>query len=414
MRLAITGARTSLCMAAALTAAAGRAAEPPRDGWSATWASSQIVPQPHEALLTADLSDATLRQVVRVSAGGMRLRVRLSNMFGSEPLRLDAVHLARAATPGSARITSGTDRALRFAGRSDVVIPAGADYLSDPIVFPVAPLTRLAVTIHFAAPPIGQTGHPGSRTTSWIARGNQTAALDLPAAKPVDRWYALSGIEVEGARGAIAILGDSITDGYGVTTNRDERWPDILAQRLQADPATRGLAVLNQGIGGNRLLLDGIGPNALARLDRDVLAQAGVRHLILLVGVNDLGTLTRDNPVSVEEHAALVARMIGGYAQIVARARAHGIRVIGGTITPFGGSDYYHPDAANEADRQVVNRWIRAPGNFDAVIDFDAALRDARRPDRLDRTRDSGDHLHPSREGYRAMAAAVPLALFGQ
>jgi len=210
----------------------------------------------------------------------------------------------------------------------------------------------------------------------------------------------------------IVALGDSITDGRGSTTNGNDRWTDRLAQRLQADPATRHLAIVNQGIGGNRLLNDGLGPNALARLDRDVLAQPGVRYLILLEGINDIGTLTRETPVSDVEHARLVSRIIGAYRQIVMRARAKGIKVIGGTILPFAGNDYYHPDARNEADRQAVNSWIREPGNFDAVVDFDRAMRDPVRPDRLLPRYDVGDALHPSPEGYRAMAEAIPLDLF--
>jgi lysophospholipase L1-like esterase len=208
------------------------------------------------------------------------------------------------------------------------------------------------------------------------------------------------------------VLGDSITDGHGATDNADDRWPDRLADRLQASPEGRRFSVLNQGIGGNRLLLDGLGPNALARFDRDVLAQAGVSHLIVLEGVNDLGTLTRDAPASPEEHAALVQRMIGAYQQIAMRARARGVRVIGATILPYGSSGYYHPTPLNEADRQAVNRWIRTPGAFDAVIDFDAVTRDPSRPDRMLPAYDSGDGLHPSPAGYRAMGDAVPLSLF--
>jgi lysophospholipase L1-like esterase len=207
-------------------------------------------------------------------------------------------------------------------------------------------------------------------------------------------------------------FGDSITDGYGVTTNGNNRWPDILATRLQADPRTRGMGVLNAGIGGNRLLLDGLGPNAMARFDRDVLNQASVRYVILLEGVNDLGTLTRDQPASPEAHAALVAGMIASYDQMIRRARERGIKVYGATVMPFGGSGYYHPDASNEQDRQAVNAWIRTPGRFDAVIDFDRLMRDPANPGKLAPAYDSGDGLHPSLAGYKAMADAVPLDLF--
>jgi len=290
-------------------------------------------------------------------------------------------------------------------------VPAGADYWSDAVALPVKAGADLVLSIHFAEPPARQTSHPGSRATSYYAPGDQVAALQLASAKTVDRWYQIAGIEVTSPRGsAVVVLGDSITDGYGVQPNTNQRWTDHLAARMRADPKLREMAVLNAGIGGNRLLLDGIGPNALARFDREVLTPPGVTHLILFEGVNDLGTLTRDAPATPEEHAALVEKMIGAIRQMAARARARGIKVIGATISPYGGSAYYHPDAANEADRQAVNAWIRAPGNLDGVIDFDAALRDPAKPTHL-RADFDNDGLHPSIAGYRAMAEAVPLGL---
>ncbi|MEO8113370.1 MAG: GDSL-type esterase/lipase family protein, partial [Phenylobacterium sp.] len=309
-----------------------------------------------------------------------------------------------------AAIAPSSDRALSFAGQPGVTIPAGAEYLSDPLAFAAAPLSSLTISLHLAAAPAQQTSHPGSRATSYLARGDRVSAPDLPGAKTFEHWFQIAGVEVTAPKGTAAVvaLGDSITDGHGATTNGDDRWPDVLARRLRP----LGLSVLNHGIGGNRLLLDGAGPNALARFDRDVLGQAGVRYLIVLEGVNDLGTLTRDAPASPETHADLVRRMIGAYQQIVTRARAHGIRVIGATILPDGGSSYYHPDAANEADRQAVNRWIRVPGDFDAVIDFDRLTRDPARPDRMAAAFDSGDGLHPGPAGYRAMGEAIPLSLF--
>jgi lysophospholipase L1-like esterase len=372
------------------------------------------VPEERNALPDADLTDATLRQVVRVSVGGPRLRVMVSNAFGTAPLRIDAAHVALSAARDTAGIKLASDHALTFDGEAGVTIPAGASYLSDPLAFPVPALTSLAITLHLPDAPKGQTSHPGARATSWYVHGNQVAAADLADAKKVEHWFELAGVEVAAPAGARAIvtLGDSITDGHGATTNGDDRWPDRLADRLQAAPATRNVAVLNHGIGGGRLLLDGLGPNALARFDRDVIAQTGVRYLIVLEGVNDLGTFTRDAPQTAEAHAGLVARIIGSYRQMVARARASGIKAIGATILPYGGSDYYHPDAANEADRQAINRWIREPGNFDAMVDFDAVTRDPTNPMRMKAMYDSGDHLHPSAAGYRAMADAIPLELF--
>jgi lysophospholipase L1-like esterase len=416
------GKRALVGLAIALSIGAGPltiAAAAPRkaattERWVASWASAQMVPAAKDALPAADVTDGTLRQTLRLSTGGGKIRVRLSNAFGTEPLKLSGVHLALAAAPGSARIDPASDRPLAFSGRPEVTIPAGAEYLSDPIDFPAAPLANLAVTLRFdGAPPAQQTSHPGSRTTSWFGAGEQLAAAELIGGKSLDRWFQISGVDVLRPAGAsLVTFGDSITDGYGVTTNGNNRWPDILAARLQADRRTRGVGVLNAGIGGNRLLLDGLGPNAMARFDRDVLNQAGVKYVILLEGVNDLGTLTREQPASPEVHAALVARMIASYDQMIRRARERGIKVYGATVMPYGGSGYYHPDAANEQDRQAVNAWIRTPGRFDAVIDFDRLMRDPANPSKLAPALDSGDGLHPSLAGYKAMADAVPLDLF--
>jgi lysophospholipase L1-like esterase len=232
----------------------------------------------------------------------------------------------------------------------------------------------------------------------------------------VDHWYDVSEIDVqsETSSASIVALGDSITDGHGATTNGNDRWTDVLAAKLQGSSATRNIGVSNQGIGGNHLLSDGLGPNALARFDRDVLAPTGARWVIVFEGVNDLGGLARDREVSAEQHHALVERVIEAYQQIVERSHAHGLRVIGATITPYVGSNYYHPGPLSESDRQEVNRWIRTPGNFDAVIDFDSVVRDPQRPDHLLPAYDCGDHLHPSPAGYRAMGDAIPLNLFSQ
>ena len=382
--------------------------------WVGSWATSQQLPEAGNSLAPADLKDATLRQIVHLSIGGSTLCVHLSNRFGTEPLHITSAHIARPVSSDSAKIVPQTDKALTFSGAPDVTIPAGADYISDPVAFTAEPLSDLAITLHLDLPPPSQTGHPGSRATSYLAHGDLVSAADLPQAEKFEHWLFISGVDVQAPAEAAAIvtLGDSITDGHAVTTNGNDRWPDDLARRLQAKPATRMLAVLNQGIGGNRLLLDQTGPNALARFDHDVLAQAGARYLIVLEGINDLGMLTRDREVPQAAHDALVRHIIAAYEQIVARAHTHGIKVFGGTIMPDGGFTYYHPGPRNEADRQAINQWIRAPGHFDAVIDFDKAMRDPQHPERLLPAYDSGDHIHPSPTGYKAMAEAIPLSLF--
>lgn len=384
-------------------------AAPPGERWVTAWATSQMAPGTNP-LPAEDLTDATIRQVVRVQIAGRVLRVRLTNAYGTQPLKIDAATIARAVDPASARVTDLAQ--LTFGGARRARIPAGADYWSDPVRLPVAAGADLAITLYLPDAPAPQTGHPGSRATSYMVHGDHSADTDLPGAKTADRWVQIGAIETVSAKAsAIVVLGDSITDGYGVQPNTNRRWTDALQLRLRATPALADMAVLNAGIGGNRLLNDGLGPNALARFDRDVLSYPGVTHLVILEGVNDLGVLTRDAPATPQAHADLVAGMIGAYRQMVARARAHGIKVIGATILPYGGSAYYHPDALNEADRAAVNAWIRAPGNFDGVIDFDAALRDAQAPTRLRKALDN-DGLHPSIAGYQAMADAVPLSLF--
>ncbi len=382
--------------------------------WIGTWAASQQIPEPQNALPREALHDVTIRQIVRASLAGAMLRVRLSNAFGTEPLTFTSVHIGRPRSAASAEIVPGSDAALTFSGAPDVTVPAGAEYFSDPIAYPLAALSNLAITFHLDTAPAQQTGHPGSRATSYYLHGNFVSALDLPDAQRVDHWYQIAGVEVEAfPDGAcIVALGDSITDGHAATTNGNDRWTDVLAQRLQASAATQDIGVLNEGIGGNHLLTDGLGPNALARFDRDVLAQPGVRWVIILEGINDLGKLAQAGEASAAEHELLRHQIIGAYEQMIARAHTHGIKVIGGTLTPFAESHYYHPDETSEADREEINRWIRTAGHFDAVIDFDQILRDPQRPDRFLPTYDSGDHLHPSPAGYRAMGEAIPLSLF--
>jgi lysophospholipase L1-like esterase len=385
--------------------------------WVGTWASSQQPPDPSGFAAPADLDNAVLRQIVHLSIGGPQLRIHLSNAFGTQPLHIASAHIARAISPATSAIDPATDHAITFNGSPDVLIPAGAEYLSDPIPLAVPALANLAITLQLADPlPSTQTGHSGSRATSYIAHNVPLNTPELSSPKTFEHWIFLSAIDVAAPARASALvaLGDSITDGHATTTNGNDRWTDVLSARLHAAHIST-LGVLNQGIGGNRLLNDGLGPNVLARLDRDVLAQTAVHSVILLEGVNDLGTANRLSELSPEAHAALVQRILSAYSQIIERAHAHGISVIGATITPYTGSDYYHPSAASEADRQTINAWIRnhsrAPHHFDAVIDFDKAVADPIHPDHLLPAFDSGDHLHPSPKGYAAMANAIPLNL---
>ena len=384
------------------------AATPRCAGWTTGWASAQMEADRNDAGIESRLHDATVRQTVRLTAAGPAIRLRLSNLMGTKPLVMRDVRIAFADAMGSARVRAGSDMVASFGGRSQVTIPAGADYWSDPIPTAVAAGTILAVSFYLPDGPDRATSHPGAHATAYIASGDRSADNELNGAA-VEHWYNLAGIDVQGCGRVIVAFGDSITDGHGSTTNADNRWPDVLAKRL---PAPSGLSVINQGIGGNRIILDGIGQNALARLDRDLLSQSGVRYLIVLEGINDLGTLTRDHPVPQAEHDTPVTSLENGFRQIVARAHDHGIKVVAGTILPDAGSDYYHPDAANEADRQTLNQWIRTSGAFDAVVDFDAALRDPSHNDRLLPLYDSGDHLHPSAAGYIAMGDLIPLTLF--
>ena len=384
--------------------------------WVAGWASAQMIASDDTALPPDRTEDVTVRQIVRSSLGGDRVRLRLSNAFGTTPLVVTSTRLALPTGRGRSAVRPETDRAVLFGGEAAVVIPPGAEYLSDVVEGPVEAGGDLAISVHIARVPERQTGHPGARATTFIAAGDQTGQPELTAPVALERWFFLAGVEVAAppGTGTVVLFGDSITDGYGVPADSNGRWSDHLAHRLQASDATHRTGVLNLGIGGNRLLLDGLGPNAMARFERDVLGQAGVSHVVILEGVNDLGVLTRDGPVSPDAHAALVRQIIGAYQQMVSRARGRGIVAVGATIMPFGGSAYYHPEAPTEAARQAINAWIRAPGHFDAVIDFDRVMGDPARPGHLNPAYDSGDGLHPSMAGYKAMADAVPLEMFSQ
>jgi lysophospholipase L1-like esterase len=374
----------------------------PQPAWDAGFALPMNAP-PH-------LQDQTIRQLARLSLGGSRLRIVLSNHYGREPLVIGAAHAARSA--GGAAIVPGSDRAVTFGGRRSAQVAPGAALVSDPIELEVPDQGQIAVSIYL--PQATRTGsfHWDARHTAYLGAGNQAAAERLAPQTTTSTYLMLSGIEVDSprARGLVVALGDSITDGNGAGMDADARWPDFLAARL----APRGIAVLNAGISGGRLLADGMGASALARFERDVLSQLRVQTVIVLIGINDIAWPgTAFDPAGRQPTAEA---LIAGYRQLIGRARSRGVRIVGATLTPFEGalagtplSDYYNP--AKDGLRQRVNAWIRNGGEFDAVLDFDAWTRDPAHPARFLPALDSGDHLHPGNAGNRHLADAIDLDL---
>jgi lysophospholipase L1-like esterase len=367
--------------------------------WVGTWYAS-----PQAASRPLGLDHQTIRQIVQVSIGGSRLRLRLSNAYGTSSLPIGAVRVGLHTTGAS--IAPGSDRIVTFNGSESTLIAAGALALSDPVDLTVPDRGALAVSLYIPGAEAAATEHTlGLQTTYISPPGDYSGADALPTATTTQSFHFLAGVEVQGTdkSAAIVTLGDSITDGLRSTADTGRRWPDRLAERLRARKGGTQLAVLNAGISGNRVLRDISGTNALARLDRDVLVQSGARFLIVLEGINDIGY-----PASPP-----VEEIIAGYLQIIDRAHALGFKVFGGTLTPFKAflpGIYY--DAAAEAKRQTVNAWIRTCKAYDAVIDFDRALRDPADPAALRAAYDSGDNLHPNDAGYQAMANAVDLSLF--
>lgn len=363
--------------------------------WVGTWG---CAPQLTEARnlppATPGLANHTLRQIVHTSIGGKRIRLRFSNDFGGEPVEMKTVSLALSA--GSGEIKVGTARAIVFHGASSISIPAGKAIVSDELDYDLAPLTDYALTIAFGNMSNSVvTGHPGSRSTSYLTTDG--------APQTFAHWYIFTGIDVvaDPAASAVVVLGDSITDGRGSDTDGNNRWTDNLAQRLLENAATRTVAVLNEGLGGNAVLSGGLGPPAVTRVDRDLLGLSSPRWLIVMEGVNDIG---------VARSEAIANDLIVAYQKFIDTAHAHQIQVYGVTVLPFGKSMYDSP--SHEAARQAVNTWIRTSGKFDAVIDADAALRDPTTPNVLLAGYDSGDHLHPDVAGYQKLAGIIDLKLF--
>jgi lysophospholipase L1-like esterase len=403
---ALLAALTFAVFAPSMAGASGRSE---REGtWTSTWGAS---PQTTTAPLA--LSGQTLRQVAHVSLGGERVRIRFSNAYGATPLEISEARVALSA--GGSAIVANTDRRVTFGGSPSTTVPPGALVVSDPVDLEVPALADLAVSLYFPGPVSATTEHSLAVQTSYLSpAGDFATASSMPAGtSTTTSWYFLNGVEVtprSSRPAAIVTLGDSITDGYASTVDANHRWPNFLAGRLQARRETSDLAVVDEGISGNRILHDLVGPNALARFDRDVLAQSGVRWIIVLEGINDIG-IPGAFGLSFENVAA--EQIIEGHRQLVERAHARGLLIYGGTLTAFEGTvfpGYFSP--AGEAKRQAVNHWIRTSGAYDAVIDFDRATRDPAHPARLLPAYDSGDHLHPNDVGYEAMARAVELSLF--
>jgi lysophospholipase L1-like esterase len=374
--------------------------------WVGTWTAA---PAPGEG---AAFSNHTIRMMPRVSLGGSVLRVRLSNAYGLRPLRIGAARIAlRAEGPA---IAPGSDRRLSFGGEAGAIIAAGAHVVSDPVELQVAPLQDLAVSVHLPddlPASFGITGRYARQTNYVSPPGDFTADEAMPVGRITDDWYFVCGVDVVAPReaGAVVALGDSLTDANISTHDGHHSWPAQLARRFAARRQGRPTAVMNQGLGGNRILHDIRGDSGLRRFDRDVLAQPGATHVIVMLGTNDLR-----NRWAKPEEEVTAAQMIAGLKQLALRGHARGIKVIAGTLTPFE-NETFLPGAWNprrEAERQALNRWIREGGAFDAVVDFDRALRDPGHPTRMLPVYDCGDHLHPSDLGYRAMGDAIDLALF--
>jgi len=388
-----------------------------QDHWVATWTTPQPLfrnpvagggrgpANPSQAINARGFHDQTVRMIVHTSIGGSKLRIKLASPFGSTPVKIGTAHVALRSK--ESEIVAASDRPLSFNGKPGCTLGPGMVILSDPVNLTAPGQGDLAVSLYLP----GETGPPASHNglhTAYVSKeGDVTGAASIPDATPASSYYWLSAVDVlaDSKAAVIVTLGDSITEGARSTPDTDRMWPAVLASRLAGNKKTAEIAVANMGIGGNRVLRDGAGASALARLDRDVISQSGVKWLMLLEGINDIG-----REVATPAEATTAEELIAAYRQIIERAHTHGIKVIGCTLTPYGGAGYQRD--TGEAVRSAVNEFIRTGRAFDAVVDFEAATRDPQNPKKLRAEFDHGDHLHPNDAGYQAMADAVDLGIF--
>jgi len=400
-------------LALAATSAATAASQ-----WVQTWGAAPLPPSaalgPFPA--TPSFNNQTVRQTVRVSAGGQKIRIRLTNEYGTKPLVIGAARIALADEKGNIR--SATSHQVLFSGRSSATIPAAAPFVSDPVDLPIKALGSLSISLYLPEDTGQCTCHQVGVQNAFVSDTGDFTDKAFEPKQTLQMRIFISAVEVESTQPerAVVILGDSISDGVGSTVDTNHRWPDLLADRLDAKGGG-AWGVVNMGISGNRLLADGAGQSALARFDRDVLSTPGVKDVIVFEGVNDLGIsygipqgpMAERFKAMAPPHKVTGDDLIAGYRQLIARAHSKGLRILGATITPYGGASYYSPDG--EAVRQTLNKWIRTSHEFDGVIDFDAVIRDPNDPTRIKEGFHAGDHLHGSDTGYEAMAAAIELSM---
>jgi lysophospholipase L1-like esterase len=385
--------------------------------WIGTWGASPAPQLASSSEMKSNhllFDNQTIREVVRTSAAGKAVRVRLSNAYGKDGVTIGSAHIATSGKDSS--IVAGSDRSLTFGGRSSVYIPSNATVVSDPIKIELPALSDVAVSLYLPKPAVGAGIHYSAQQTTYIGSGNLTSAQTISSPVKITSWIFLTGLDVAAPASAATIVafGDSITDGARSTVDANSRWPNILANRLAKQTSGTVLGVLDEGIGGNRLLHDPaqnirFGENALARFDRDVLAQPGVRYAIVLEGINDIGHPGQSAPAN---EIVTAEDIIAAYKQLIERAHAAGIKIFGATLTPFAGTTipgYFSPE--KEVKRKAVNEWIRTSHAFDGVIDFEKAVRDPQHPDQILSKYDGGDRLHPGDAGYKAMGEAIDLTM---